>query len=70
LGGGTANVGFDYRIMARRKGYETIRLADKTKRFDQVANEGRPVPGKVVVSPKIPSPPGFITRAAAVPNQK
>jgi hypothetical protein len=70
LGGGTANVGFDYRIMARRKGYETIRLADKTKQFDRVANEGRPVPGKVVVSPKVPNPPGFITRAAAVPSQK
>lgn len=31
--GGTSNVGFDYRIMARRKGYETIRLADRTAQF-------------------------------------
>jgi hypothetical protein len=52
LGGGTANIAFDYRIVARRKGYETIRLADKTKRFEQVANEPRPVPGRVVASPK------------------
>jgi hypothetical protein len=33
LGGGTSNVAFDYRIMAQRKGYESIRLADKTAVF-------------------------------------
>jgi len=33
LGGGTSNVSFDYRIVARRKGYEQIRLADKTEMF-------------------------------------
>jgi len=32
--GGQSNISFDYRIVARRKGYETIRLADKTKEFD------------------------------------
>jgi len=31
---GQSNIAFDYRIVARRKGYETIRLADKTKEFD------------------------------------
>jgi hypothetical protein len=36
LGGGTSNVAFDYRIMAKRKGYETIRLADKTALFQHV----------------------------------
>lgn len=33
LGGGTSSIGFEYRIMARRKGYEDIRLADKTEQF-------------------------------------
>jgi trimeric autotransporter adhesin len=33
LGGGTSSIAFDYRIMAKRKGYESIRLADKTKQF-------------------------------------
>jgi hypothetical protein len=33
LGGGTSSIGFDYRIMAKRKGYENVRLADKTKQF-------------------------------------
>ena len=33
LGGGQSNVAFDYRIVAHRKGYENVRLADKTKEF-------------------------------------
>jgi hypothetical protein len=57
LGGGTANIAFDYRIIARRKGYETIRLADKTKRFDEIANEPGPVRGKVA-PPVVPRPLG------------
>lgn len=55
LGGGTASVGFDYRIIARRKGYENIRLADRTKQFNSVDNEPRPQPGKVA-APKLPHP--------------
>jgi hypothetical protein len=35
LGGGTASISFDYRIVAERKGYENVRLADKTKLFDR-----------------------------------
>jgi hypothetical protein len=31
LGGGTSSVGFDYRIMAKRSGYERVRLADDTR---------------------------------------
>jgi hypothetical protein len=34
LGGGTSSIAFDYRIMAKRKGYEQIRLADRTKEFN------------------------------------
>jgi hypothetical protein len=33
---GTSNIKFDYRIVARRKGYETVRLADKTEQFDRI----------------------------------
>ena len=53
LGGGKANIAFDYRIVARRKGYENVRLADRTKQFDRVINEPRPASGKVAV-PKVP----------------
>jgi hypothetical protein len=31
-GGGTSNVGFDYRIVARRRGYETIRMVQVPER--------------------------------------
>ncbi len=31
LGGGTSSLAFDYRIAAKRRGYEQVRLADKTK---------------------------------------
>ena len=37
LGGGKSEVDFDYRIVARRKGYESIRLADKTKQIEAPA---------------------------------
>ena len=30
LGGGTSSIAFDYRIMAKRKGFEQLRLVDKT----------------------------------------
>ena len=35
LGSGRSTLTFDYRIVARRKGYETIRLADRTKEMDR-----------------------------------
>ncbi len=41
MGSGTSNVAFDYRIVAKRKAYESIRLADMTKKF-QKPNVPRP----------------------------
>jgi len=40
LGGGTSNVAFDYRVVAHRKGYENIRLADKTQMFQGIGKGG------------------------------
>ena len=37
-GSGRSTLAFDYRIVARRKGYETIRLADKTKEQAQASS--------------------------------
>ena len=34
LHGGHSNIAFEYRIMARRKGYENVRLVDKTRQLD------------------------------------
>jgi hypothetical protein len=36
-GGGSSSIAFDYRIMAKRKGYENVRLEDLTERFTQRA---------------------------------
>jgi len=41
LGGGTSSLDFDYRIMAKRKGYEDIRLADKTRQLENTGLIGR-----------------------------
>jgi len=35
LGGGTSSIAFDYRIMAKRRGFEQVRLADKTEQFSE-----------------------------------
>jgi hypothetical protein len=45
LHGGHSNVGFDYRIVARRKGYETIRMPDKSKLFESARLPNRAVHG-------------------------
>lgn len=36
LRGGHSNVAFDYRIMAKRSGFENVRLADSTERYRQL----------------------------------
>ena len=46
LGGGTSSISFDYRIIAKRKGYENIRLADKTAQFAEVKLARHPAPPK------------------------
>lgn len=43
LSGGTSSIGFDYRIMAKRKGFESVRLADKTPLFSVKNRPNRPV---------------------------
>ncbi len=50
MGGGTSNIAFDYRIMAKRKGYENVRLADKTKQF------ALPIPNRKSAAGKAPVP--------------
>jgi hypothetical protein len=43
LGGGKASIGFDYRIMAHRRGRENVRLADQTERLAMMAAVEKPV---------------------------
>ncbi len=57
LGGGNANVGFDYRIMARRKGYENVRLEDLTDRYAKIEARAKLMNAKRPW-PKMPALPG------------
>jgi hypothetical protein len=47
-GGGRSNIAFDYRIMAKRKGYEQVRFADLTEQFRELeAHRGKNMQGPV-----------------------
>ncbi len=39
LGGGSSSIAFDYRIMAKRRGFEDVRLADVTEKYRQFEAE-------------------------------
>jgi len=51
LGGGTANVAFDYRIVAIRKGYEQVRMEPLTE-------GGKPMVVDIPAAPSVASEPG------------
>lgn len=39
LDGGTSNIAFDYRIMAKRAGFENVRLADVTAKYQEAERQ-------------------------------
>ena len=53
LGGGQSNIAFDYRIVARRKGFENLRLADATEIAKRPAIKRKQGP---VAKPEPPAP--------------
>jgi hypothetical protein len=59
-GGGASSIAFDYRIMAKRKGYEDVRLEDLTGRFQQppapLQKMRRPPSAKAKTAPVTPTP--------------
>jgi hypothetical protein len=62
-GGGVSSVAFDYRIVAKRVGYEKVRLADVTERFNQQEARSKNMrrPARSSADPRslsqIPTPP-------------
>lgn len=66
LGGGTANIAFDYRIMARRKGFEDIRLADITGKIDRGPQARAPGGSAMAKRPESGPPTGASMPAAHV----
>ena len=72
LGGGHSSIAFDYRIMAKRSGYEKVRLADLTEQLNKQEayrqKMRRPRPSAAPkASPKMPTLPVLPVRAAARP---
>ena len=68
-GGGASSVAFDYRIVAKRVGYEKIRLADVTERFNQQearSNMRRPSQTRSEAQPvpKMPALPSIAMQSA------
>ena len=73
LGSGTSSVDFDYRIMAKRKNYENIRLADKTKLFDSKRLRRAARPGtkpQQILDQHLPATPPVARMNQAAINQK
>lgn len=58
-GGGTSNVAFDYRIMAKRAGYENVRLADLTEESSRLDAEHQKMQSRMhpAVAKSLPKPP-------------
>ncbi len=57
LNGGRSNVAFDYRIIARRKGYETVRMRDLTKQVAAARATARRIePPQRSTSKSVPLP--------------
>jgi hypothetical protein len=71
LRNGHSSIGFDYRIMAKRVGYEKVRLADLTEQFNKQEayrqKMRRPRTAAPKASPKMPTSPVWPVRAAVQP---
>jgi hypothetical protein len=67
--GGTSSIGFDYKIVAKRRGYEAQRLVDVTDRFNAVQAEAKQhVPAPAVRGPRSVAGSRTAVRAATMPN--
>ena len=70
LGGGTSNIAFDYRIIAKRRGYEQIRLADKTEMMKATAADAARLRANFGTKPHPPAPhpltPGSVAKQLSV----
>jgi hypothetical protein len=67
-GGGTSSLAFDYRIMAKRRGFEAQRLVDVTDRFaaEQASLKRRTTPNREATQPGLHSgPPNPTARPGA-----
>jgi hypothetical protein len=73
-GGGTSSIEFDYRIVAERRGFESIRMADKTQLFSKGAmlksgKKHAPLRAPVLARPPMPNRNSMIRSALQPINE-
>jgi hypothetical protein len=72
LGGGKSSIAFDYRIVAERRGFENIRMADKTELFRPGVMlkkaKRRSSPLRAPTPQKLEEPARTMARSASVPT--
>jgi hypothetical protein len=65
LGGGSSSIAFDYRVVARRKGYEKIRMADLAGKIQRgPSSKARMTPAATAFRPRVVTPPAATERMA------
>ncbi len=69
---GTSNISFDYRIGAKRRGYESVRLEDITDRMNKMRQHDAEMlarhAGRKISVPPVPATPEFAAGAAPAPR--
>jgi hypothetical protein len=70
LGGGGSSVAFDYRIMAKRSGYENVRLADVTEQYQKIVQKHRLRQQRMPQRRAAPPAEGPVVAAATTPHKQ
>jgi hypothetical protein len=70
IGGGKSAVAFDYRIVAKRAGYENVRLADVTEEFKRRAEQHEKMRRPGVANPQVHTPIPFTQPTVKTPPAK
>jgi hypothetical protein len=69
---GTSNISFDYRIVAKRRGYESVRLEDITDRMDKMRQHEAEMQarraGSKISAPPVPAAPQIAAGSAPAPR--
>jgi len=70
LGGGTSSISFDYRIVAKRRGYERVRLEDITDQMNMMREHRTEMPAQHTVgNVSLPPRPSALEPAPMAPQR-
>ncbi len=68
--GGTSSLSFDYRIVAKRRGYEAQRLTDVTERFNAEQRPLNRLKGQATAAPSRPAPSPLLPKTHSTPTKR